>query len=84
MNRAVALATSISAGSDIAIPMRFEASDYRCQLCDYKSRNSNRIREHCAVHTGIGYFVCKVCGERLRTAYKLSVHVKQKHAVFMQ
>ena len=51
-----------------------------CKMCDYKSGNHNRIKEHTTkMHTGVNYFLCLGCQETFATKRLLQRHIREEH-----
>ena len=50
-----------------------------CKLCDYRSRNSNHVKNHIESKHLEGYFKCEMCQKVCPTRNALNMHIHRKH-----
>ena len=52
---------------------------YICQICDFRTVNCDRKKEHMTKHTNVNYFICTSCSESFPTLYRLRCHIRETH-----
>ena len=52
---------------------------YNCPHCQRGFVAINHYKEHLTGHTGVGYFTCRLCGEKLASQYQMKIHKNREH-----
>ena len=64
--------------------MKSQKRMFYCTLCDYNTKNSHRIKDHMAKHTGLDYYKCLACDQTFMKHHRLVTHINVNHPEYQR